>query len=144
MATHILVLLISIPGLLISCSDFKPIEDIEVAQKRWETAGIENYRADIERICFCPPPSKYSIIVEDGSLARVLNSETGEKIEQSNGYATVDELFVWLLEAASRDPQKLELAFHSELGYPTLIDYNQSDMLADEEMLIRILDLQQR
>lgn len=143
MASHIIVLLFAIPGLLVSCGTSESIDKIEIAKERWEAANIDNYKAEVERICFCPPPSKYTVVVENGSIVEVVNSETGEDIEQDNGYKTIDELFTWLLEAASRNPKKLELEFHSELGYPTFIDYNQSDMIADEEMLIRILDLQQ-
>lgn len=144
MASHFIILLISISGLLTSCTTSGQTGEIEIAQKRWEAANIETYSADIERICFCPPPSKYTIVVDSDSLTKVINSETGEEIAEDYGYSTVDELFQWLLEAASRNPQKLELEFDDKLGYPTLIDYNQSDGIADEEMLIRILDLRQR
>lgn len=144
MSRYVIVMLISIPGLLVSCSTSGVTEEIEIAQKRWEAAHIENYSADIERICFCPPPSRYTIIVGSDSLTKVINSETGEEIAQNKGYSTIDELYQWLLEVASRNPEKLELEFDPNLGYPTLIDYNQSDNIADEEMLIRIFDLRKR
>lgn len=143
MTPHFLILLLTLPGLLASCGNTEITDEIELAQQRWDASNIENYIADMERICFCPPPSRYTLFVDSGTITRAVDSESGEEIKQNNGYSTVDELFEWLLEAAARNPEKLELEFHNELGYPTLIDYNQSDMIADEELLIRILDLRQ-
>jgi hypothetical protein len=143
MPANLIFLLFTLPALLASCGSTDPIGEIEIAKKTWEAAGIKYYRADIERICFCPPPARYTMVVEDGVITRIIDSETGEETEQRNGYTTVDELFDWLLQVAPQNPEKLDLEFHPELGYPTLIDYNQSDMIADEELFIRITDLQQ-
>lgn len=144
MPVYLILLLFTVSALLTSCGDTDPAAEIEIAQKRWEATGIESYSADVERICFCPPPRRYTMVVEAGTLIQIIDRETGEEAEQVNGFQTIDELFEWLLEAASREPEKLDIDFNRDLGYPTLIDYNQSDRIADEELFIRILDFQQR
>lgn len=124
-----------------ACDDANLISqsrDLKAAKVKWEKVNINDYRAEIERLCFCPPPIRYTLVVENGEIAQVINSDTGEAIQHLEGYSTIDELFTWLEQAASQNPQKLELEFHPKLGYPTLIDYNQSDNIADEELLLRI------
>ncbi len=130
-----------------ACNDpnlVSKIADIQAAQEQWNGANIQDYQAKVERICFCPAPFRYTMVVEDGKIVQIRDSETGVALEHIEGYSTVDELFEWLLQAASRDPEKLDLEFHRNLGYPTLVDYNQSNSIADEELFIQILDLQQR
>jgi len=124
-----------------ACSDDNLISqtyDIRAAKEQWEKTNIEDYHAEVERICYCAAPFRYTISVEDGEIVQIRNSETGEAVELNEGYSTIDELFIWLQQAASHDPKKLDLEFHPELGYPTFIDYNQSDNIADEELLLRV------
>lgn len=138
------VFALAIPLLYSACDDknlFSQTRDLQVAKEQWDRSNIKNYRVEIERVCFCPPPIQYTMVVENGEIAQIIDSETGEAIQHLTGYSTIDELFTWLEQASAQDPQKLELEFHPQLGYPTYIDYNQSDMIADEEMLMRLNDL---
>lgn len=128
----------------LSCSDANPfgeLTDIEAAKNRWDEKEITDYRMEVERYCFCPPPMRITAIVKDNEVVEIIDKETGESMEGSAGYATIDDLFSWLENISDKDPQKLELEFHPTLGYPTSIDYNQSDLIADEEMLLKINDL---
>lgn len=127
-----------------ACDETNPItqpDTLDDAIERWETVNPDNYTVDIERICFCPPPKNYTMVVADGEIAQIIDTETGEIIEETAGYATIDELFAWLKKVDSDNPKKLDLEFHREMGYPTFIDYNQSDMIIDEEMLMRLENL---
>lgn len=128
-----------------ACDDANLISqtrDLKAAKVKWEEVNINDYRAEIERLCFCGGPFRYTMSVNNGEIVEVLDSETGEAVENLGGYSTIDELFTWLEQVATQDPQKLELEFHPKLGYPTLIDYNQSDNIADEELLLRINDFE--
>lgn len=116
--------------------------DLHTAKELWEKTNTEDYLTEIERVCFCPAPMRYIMKVEKGTIVEVLDSETGETVENITGYSTFDELFTWLERVAKQGPQKLDLEFHPELGYPTLIDYNQSDMIADEELLLKVFDFE--
>jgi len=131
-------------GCFVSCDgnlNADKVSDLEEATKVWQQAKPSSYTVDVERICFCPPPQNYTLVVANGNIEQVIDAETGDVIEEYGGYTTIDELFEWLQEIASGNPQKLELEFHKELGYPTFIDYNQSDLIADEEMLMRLQNL---
>ncbi len=133
------------PLLFSACDDpilLSQTRDLQAAREQWESTNIEDYRVEIERICFCGGPFRYAMSVENGEIVQILDSETGEAVEHLEGYSTIDELFTWLEQVAARNPQTLELEFHPESGYPTFIDYNQSDMIADEEMLMRLENLQ--
>lgn len=133
------------PVLFSACDDTNLIpqtRDLQAAKEQWERTNIEDYQVEIERICFCGGPFRYIMSVENGEIVQILDSETGDVIEHLGGYSTIDEIFTWLEQVAARYPQKLELEFHPELGYPTFIDYNQSDMIADEEMLMRLENFQ--
>lgn len=120
------------------------IADIQAAEEQWKGTNIQDYQAEVEQICFCPPPFRYTMVVEDGEIVQIRDSETGDTVEHIEGYSTIDERFTWLKQIAPHNPQKLELEFNSDLGYPTLIDYNQSNSIADEELFFQILDFHQR
>ena len=142
---RLFIFALAIPVLCYACDDTNLISqnrDLQAAKEQWERTNIEDYKVEIERICFCGGPFRYTMSVNDGEIVEVLDSETGEAVEHLGGYSTIDELFTWLEQAAAQNPQKLELEFHPQLGYPTFVDYNQSDMIADEEMLMRLEDLQ--
>lgn len=133
-----------IPLFYSSCDEASIISqtnDLKAAKDLWEKTNIKEYRVEIERVCFCPAPIRYTMWVENGETVQIIDTQTGEKVENITGYLTIDELFTWLEGIALQDPQKLELEFHPQLGYPTFIDYNQSDMIADEEMLMNLKNL---
>lgn len=144
MLHHLFILLISSITFLLSCETIKQPDKIEAAKAKWEASEISNYSADIERVCFCPPPARYTMLVQDGKIIRITSTDTGEEIKSLAGYSTFNELFTWLERIAEQSPRKLDLEFHPELGYPTLIDYNQSDMIADEELLLKVLDFEKK
>lgn len=128
----------------LSCSDANPfgkLTDIEAAKNRWNELEITDYRMEVERFCFCPPPMRFTAIVKDNEVVEIIDQETGESTEGNAGYSTIDDLFSWLEDVSEKDPKKLELEFHPTMGYPTFIDYNQSDLIADEELLLKINDL---
>lgn len=118
------------------------ILDLKEAKDLWEKKEVKTYRVDVERICFCPSPFRYTMKVKNGKIVKILDSENGEPVDANAGHLTIDELFNWLEQITIQKPQKLELEFHPKLGYPTFIDYNQSDYIADEEILMRLKDLQ--
>lgn len=120
------------------------VNDLEEAMARWQEVKPASYSVEIERICFCPPPSRYTLFVREAQIEKVIETESGDLIEEAGGYMTIDELFVWLENVASQNPQKLELQFDNTFGYPTLIDYNQSDGIADEEIFMRLQNLKGR
>lgn len=117
------------------------INDIEEAKKQWETNNFTSYHAEVERICFCPPPPTYQLVVQKGEVIEVRDLESGEPVSSPEAYQTVEDIFSWLQRVAAENPKKLELEFHPQYGYPTLIDYNQSDQIIDEELFMRINNL---
>ena len=131
-------------ALVTGCQDSEigpPPQTLDEAKERWGSVQTGNYQVDVERYCFCPPPRKYTIVVSNQVIFKVIDRENDKPVGSDAGYRTVDELFTWLEEIASRDPQKLELRFHPDLGYPTYINYNQSDMIADEEIEMELENL---
>lgn len=137
-------ILIILASLCISCDDsnLNPPEDIASAKQLWESVGYSDYSMEVERSCFCPPPRFYTAIIETNKVVRVIDSETGENVNAEGGYPTIDELFAWLEQIAPEKPEKLDLEFHPELGHPTFIDYNQSHQIVDEELFMKIENLE--
>lgn len=116
--------------------------DIAEAKQQWESNNFTSYRVDVERICFCPPPQDYSMLVQNSEVIEVIDMETGEPVSSLGAYQSIEDIFAWLQNVASDKPMKLDLEFDPEYGYPTFIDYNQSDQIADEELLMRITNLE--
>lgn len=127
--------------LLLSCSGHPGFEDIRTlqeAQQQWETSGIDDYGVDVERLCFCPPPLRFKIVVENGIITKAVDLESGDTLGGNFQANTIDEHFEWLRKAIDREPETLEMQFDPAYGFPAFINYDQSSHIADEEFTLKL------
>lgn len=125
-----------------------PLARSPLAQARatWEAQGIESYRFTLVRNCFCLIRGPVVVEVRDGAVESIVDADTGEPVvgntqldEVFGEVATIEALFDVIADAEGA--ARLDTEFDPELGYPTTIYIDESEMIADEEMGYEVKDL---
>lgn len=120
----------------------QPVDEFEQAKLLWESKNIDSYAMTFQVSCFCivdlTRPSQ--IVVIDNKIISVNGEVYDDTFLLYGAYKTISELFIHIEETRKENPVVEELAFDSIYGYPTLIFYDISLMMADEEIGYTISD----
>lgn len=141
-----LVLLLGLVSFLVGACVPLARSPLDEARALWSAQGMDDYRFTLVRNCFCLIRGPVVVEVRNGEVVSIVDAQTGEP-EQDNvaltevfgEVATIQALFDVVAEAegaATRD-----VTYHPELGYPTYIYIDESEMIADEEIGYEVLDL---
>lgn len=108
--------------------------DLHEARALWASAGVDDYELVIDRSCFCAHHGPVRVRVVGGAKISVtLDSESGEPIPLP-AYPDVEGLFDIVADAVAREAHRLRVAYHPSLGYPTQIDVDYEQRVADDEV----------
>lgn len=104
-----------------------------VNKEKWISQEIHSYTFDLTITCFCPVeflgPNRIS--VQNAEIVQV----NGVLYDESNfAYPTIDELFGFIEQQMALNPQVAEVQYNLRYGYPTRIYFDQSELIADEEI----------
>lgn len=120
----------------------QPVDEFEQAKLLWESKNIDSYAMTFQVSCFCivdlTRPAQ--IVVIDNKIISVNEEVYDDTFLLYGAYKTISELFIHIEETRKENPVVEELAFDSIYGYPTLIFYDISLMMADEEIGYTISD----
>jgi len=120
--------------------------EVRAQQRLWNQQRLRNYRYTLEVSCFCVPEMRQPVVIEiqDGVPVSYTYEATGQPAEASyfERYSTVPKLFNLARAALYRTPNSMTMQFDPELGYPTQINIDYSAVMADEEIYLKIRDLQ--
>ena len=114
-------------------------------QQRWTRSQPMHYRYTLELMCLCPPQftKPVSIEVKNGVTTSITYVEDGTPAEPAyfDRYATIEKLFAVLQEALGRPGARLNVTYHSHLGYPmrAAIDYQPNAV--DDEIYFTVRDV---
>jgi hypothetical protein len=99
---------------------------VSTEERRWQAAGLRDYRYDFEQQCFCTEERRQPVTVEvrGGRVVRVVSRATGREVPLRDDlrWYTVPELFARVAEARREGVLPLEVAYDPRLGYPTRIE----------------------
>lgn len=113
-------------------------------RERWRACGLQNYSIEQERLCFCRPPHGFvQLTIKDNKIIKGLDKENNNLLtpDELQSFQTVDELFEWIEQAKAQNPRVLEVEYDLRYGYPSLIVYDQSEFIADEEITYHLQNL---
>jgi hypothetical protein len=125
-------------------------EDANAAQwrqnrQKWTRQNLENYRYTLQVGCFCPPEVRQPVVVEvrNGKVTSVTAAENGKSVNPDyfQNYDSVAKLFEIVEDAIARDAYRLDIAYDETLGYPTQINIDYNQYMADEERYLTIENL---
>lgn len=114
-------------------------EAVEAARSTWEQGHINDYYMTYRVTCFCPVIEEVTVEVADGDLVNV--TINGEAADRENAF-TVDRLYEMLGEWVAQDVDQLDFSHNPSNGVPSRIYVDVSELIADEEMGIEVLDFQ--
>lgn len=125
-------------------------DELEAARERWARSGLASYDLVVEASCFGPCMGEAIVRVRNGERIAVVDPDTGERVEiaemSDTPYGTVEDLFDMVEGALAGEPDRLEVEFDRELGYPTLIVIDQFRRGVDDEIgvIVRSLEATER
>ena len=129
--------------LILSCSEEKiePLNDFELNKNKWEVLAIDSYTCTFQISCYCIREATLpkTVQVVNGKIVKVDGASYDE--DEHWGVQTINQLFN-LIEQAEKDKvHTLEVDYHPDKGYPTMLYIDQDEMIADEEIGYYVSDL---
>jgi hypothetical protein len=135
---------------VVSChqDDRRSVRDLAAARVLWAENGPDSYALTQQRLCFCPPPWEWTVVVSGGAPAFIVSATDpgyGEDPWMLDEYAlqsarSVEELFDWV-EDLLRDADQVTVEFDPMYGYPTKVDADPILMAVDDEITFTCRDL---
>ncbi|MTI86417.1 MAG: hypothetical protein FH748_00455 [Balneolaceae bacterium] len=114
--------------------DFSHIED---PRERWEAYQLEDYYIEQTWVCECQPPSGADTYILQGKILQYIFHEDPssgrDKEYRATKIMTVDEAFD-LIESYQGNAYSVEIKYHPRFGYPTEINIDIMENVADEEI----------
>ena len=121
---------------------------LEENVEKWETAGWNRYSFVLERQCFCSIEFRkvMRIFVANGQVvnANYVDEEpTAVPADVVADLRTIEDWFEVIRKAKVRNAEILDVAYHSELGFPEKIEIDMRVRRADDEQTVRISRVEQ-
>jgi len=136
-----------IPALLafsISCADTTPptrgTSDLAAARQRWQAQNLHTYAFTLQRSCFCVNTHRLYVAVLSDTVVEVLDLDTGLMLDRQLG-ETVDGLFSFIQNAIDRPAYRIETTYDAAKGFPSMIVYDGSAQIADDEITYLATDV---
>lgn len=107
----------------------------------WESKNITSYSFEYNRGCFCAYRGPVVVVVKNSQITNILDPTTNQPFSPARSadwYETIDQIFDEIDELKAGKPQTLDVTYDPTYGFPNSINYNQSDMIADEEFNLTI------
>lgn len=119
---------------------------LEEQRQIWADTGVDSYRYRVMRGCFCSGPvGTFRVTVTDGVVTAAESTYDGEPVPDDvlPLVPTVDSLFAVIEEAIGSEVDGLVVEYHSDLGYPTLIDIDWIERAIDDEVIYEAAGLEE-
>lgn len=132
---------------LLACSDDDLDSNSVLLAENMEKwgSGHLNYQYDYRNICFCAleTTDEVSIFVLNGVIDSVAYNQSGLPVEPALylNFRTVNQLFGLIQSAIDQEAFSLSVTYHPVLGYPSMIDIDYEQNLADDELGVRVTNL---
>lgn len=108
--------------------------------ERWQSLRLSNYSIEQEHLCFCRAPHWYKVIVKNRRVSEVLGLN-GEKLTLTSEIMSVEQIFDWIEKLRAQHPEKLEVNYNPEHGYPERILFGYSANTANGEFTLALRNL---
>ena len=137
MKKQTLTIAILILSLLLSACGAKT--ELGKNRDKWDAANIRHYTFELTVSCFCPFMEIMPIVVEveDGKIVsmRDVNGQpvAGEFSQYIEEAATIEGLFA-LTEENLSNPDKVEVTYDAQYGFPISIRVDRIEMAMDDEI----------
>lgn len=120
------------------------LTELEAHQARWERVGPASYVYAVERLCFCGADYRgpVRVTVVNGVVVERSYVDSGLDVPDPAAaqFPAVEGLFELLRSAYEAEAHEVRVTYHPTLGVPLdfWIDFNE--MMADEELGMRVTE----
>jgi len=111
-------------------------ETLERAQQTWQEKAPESYVFAQSYSCFCPDSLPARIVVVNGQVVSAVLSDGSPAPERRA--LTIDGYFDVVSKWIDRNPDKLEMAYDKNWGFPAQIDADFDTRSIDDEQSLSI------
>lgn len=117
---------------------------LNAARERWGKLGITSYRYHARLSCFCRFPVDVTLTVYRDHLVEVRNRRDGSivSLTTSRFYLTITEIFDLIENAIDLPADYLAARYDQTMGNPVDVEIDYARIIADEEIGIRIDELE--
>jgi Family of unknown function (DUF6174)/Domain of unknown function (DUF6438) len=119
---------------------------LKVNRQLWNQQKLTNYRFTFSRSCFCVPKATQPVVitVRNGQVASITAVNNNEPVDAElfQQYNSIPKLFGIIEDAISRKAASLTVKYDPKFGYPTQINIDYDQQMADEELYLTISNLQ--
>jgi hypothetical protein len=130
--------------LFFSCNPENPVTltDFELNKNKWETLGIDSYTFTFQISCYCLREDTLpkTVQVVNGKIVKVDGATYDE--DEHWGVQTISQLFNLIEQSEKEKVHTLEVDYHPDKGFPTMVYIDRDEMIADEEMGYHVRDLE--
>ena len=139
----VLLAVLALTGCLNSLDPWERNE-FRLAERKWNAAGIDDYRYEMRTNCFCPPEyHEWAVVEVRNNQVVSARSSDGTPVSAFSlaSRKTVDELF----DAVRIDHEwvgDVSFDFDRDLGYPLLISIGAKKNVADAGVVYEARNLQ--
>lgn len=127
-----------------SCGDAtglrRETNDLEQARQLWRAQNLHTYAFILQRSCFCANVHPLYVAVFADTVAGVIDLETGSQVDSQLG-KTVEDLFTFVQRAIDQRAHVIRAEYDAGKGFPTEIDYDGAERIADDEIFFRASDV---
>jgi len=120
-------------------------ESLDENEKKWDELNLRDYDFELSAEgylrAFAP---LVKVSVRDGKVESIKTSD-GKSVTYPRMYeefSTVEKIFKFLNEVDSRRPDRIQIACDEQTGYPTYVDLDEKEGMSDDELTLRIKNLQ--
>ncbi|WP_315789158.1 DUF6174 domain-containing protein [Fischerella sp. JS2] len=126
-------------------SDYNSTQ-LQKNRQLWNQQKLSHYRYTFRRSCFCAPKATEPAVIEvrNGKVVSITDANTGKPVgsEIFQKYNSIPKLFDVIQNAIARNASSLTVKYNPKLGYPTQINIDYDQQMADEEVYLTIEKLE--
>lgn len=119
-------------------------QDAQTQYKKW-SARLQSYDVSFQQLCFCLPeyirPMRLSVRDNVIVAAQYEDDRTSVAAAIIADLMTIDAMFQTILNAEARPAHSIKVEYHPQLAFPTRVDIDFDQRMADEEIHWQLSDL---
>ncbi|GBE90828.1 DUF6174 domain-containing protein [Nostoc cycadae] len=119
---------------------------LKVNRQLWNQQRLTNYRFTFSRSCFCVPKATQPVVitVRNGQVASITPVNNNEPVDAElfRQYNSIPKLFGIIDDAIAKKASSLTVKYDPKFGYPTQINIDYNQQVADEELYLTISNLE--
>jgi hypothetical protein len=122
--------------------------ELEAAEARWAREGPPSYSFVFQRGCFCggETTGAVRIVVENRVVVSRVYVETGQAVpaQWENLFPAMEGVFQIVHDALRRGADQIDAEYDDRLGYPTIVAIDYVKNAIDDELELRVRELDER